>query len=186
MLVSHDAFLSDFIFKGVIMNIIRNIVSELGYVRDDAWQQSALKVTGGVLLSAVCAYGGTHFFTTHHPLLGAAYFASVALISQVAYRALEKLKDTVDKPLARHVITVIQLLQIPYFFYALHAGMAQRLSASAKLEIIIATAHFAAIPVFCHLAIVAWNDPTVEHITAAIGVMLPLAGGLRSYVGLFS
>lgn len=167
-----------------MFNVIGNMISELRYQSDEMWQESVLKITGGTLLASVCAYGGTYFFTRYSPMMGVTYFGMVALISQVAYRALAELKENVDTSICQHVITVIQLFQVPFFFYLCHGGN-DHLSAAVKLEIITATAHFAAIPIFIHLAIVAWNDPTVEHIAAAMGVMLPLASRLQSYAEQF-
>jgi hypothetical protein len=163
------------------MNILRNVSS---MIKNEELWDLALKTTGTTALASVCAYGGTFFFTNYQPQIAATYFGLVALTSQVAYRVLEKLKDSVEKPLFKHLITVIQLLQIPFSFYFLHNG-SQFLSAAVKLEMIAATAYFVAIPIFFHLGVVAWNDPTETKIIAAVGVMLPLASGLRTYAGLF-
>ena len=167
------------------MNALTDLGIIIGLENNDAWQQSTLKVAGGMVLGAACGYGGTYFFTHHPPLVGAMYVGSAALVTQIAYRALEKLKEVIDHPLFKHAVTAIQLLQIPLFFHLLHACNGQFLSAGVKLEILIATAHFMAIPILFHVGIAAWEDPTVERLAAFSGIMLTLANGLRYYVGMF-
>lgn len=165
-------------------SLIGNILSEFKLETHETWQQSLIKMGEGALLAGVCAYGGTYFFTHYHPLIGASYVASVALVSQVAYRLLGAMEKKIDHPIHQHFINCAKLFQIPYCFYLLHGGFAH-LAAPVKMEIITATAHFAAIPVFVHLGIIAWNDPTVEHIAASMAVMLPLASRLQVYAELF-
>lgn len=167
----------------LVGNFIGDIVSEFKHQNSETYVEAAVKVTEGTLLAGICAYGGTYFFTRYHPLVGASYIGIVALASQIAYRALEGLKENVDTPFFQHTINVIQLLQIPFFCYLFNGQGVS--SAAPKMEIITATAHFVAIPIFIHLAIIAWNDPTVEHIGATMAVMLPLASRLQTYAELF-
>jgi hypothetical protein len=159
------------------MNFINHMTSRL---MSDDWQQFALKTGIGTVLAGVCGYGGTFFFTKLNPMMGASYIASVALIGLIAYEALEQIKTAIDSPLLKNSVTAVQLLQIPVFFYVLH-GTHSHLSAAIKFEIIAATVYFTAIPLFFHLAIVAWKDQTSSNIGAAVGVMLSLASGLRNY-----
>ena len=168
-----------------MFNSIGNIISELKHENSETWQQTTTKIIEGTLLASVCAYGGTYFFTRYPPRIGASYFGIVVLVSQVVYRALEELKKSINLSCYRNVIVAGQLLQIPFFFYLFHGSQGQMLSAATKMEIITATAHFAAIPIFIHLGTIAWNEPTVEHIAAAMGVMLPLASRLQLYAELF-
>lgn len=149
----------------------------------DQIRQEVVKTIGCTLLTFVCGYGGTFFFTTLNPGQAALYIAKVSLVSQVSYHIFEKLKNNVQSPLLKNTITVIQLLQIPLFFYLLHGGAI--LTGVEKLEMVVATAYFTAIPVFFHLGIIAWNDPSVTNIAAAVGVMLPLANGLGNYARAF-
>jgi len=151
---------------------------------NDQFQHFASKTAGITVLASVCAYGGTFFFTSHPPITGAMYFGTVALIGQVAYQALVNLKECFENQTIKHLINVIQLLEIPFFFYFLHGG-SQFLTAAIKLEIVAATAYFTAIPLFFHLGIETWNDPSAANIAMTMGVMMPLASGLRAYSGLF-
>lgn len=148
-------------------------------------QQYVSKTVGGTALAGICGYGGTFFFTTLNPVTAAIYFSTTALVTQLTYRVFEKMKESVKSPMLKHTFTAIQLLQIPVFFYLFHGVPGTFLSGATKLEMITATAYFTAIPVFFHLGIMAWNEPTVTHITAAIGVMLPLANGLGNYAKAF-
>lgn len=161
------------------MNIINNIGSVL---MNEEVHDFALRATSLTCLASICGYAGTFFFSKFNPKSGAIYLASVALTSQVAYEILEKLKESVESPRLKQVITAVQLLQIPMAFYLLPDLLKLHLSGGAKLEIIVVTAHFVAIPVFFHLAIKAWNEPTLANVAAAVGVMLSLANGLRSYI----
>lgn len=163
-------------------------------------QKAISQVVGFTTLSAICGYGGAFFFTHIHPLVSATYFASVALTSQVVYRAFEHLKSPIEKPVLNppekptdspevpfknHFVEAIQLLQIPLFFHLCHGVIGPRLHGAIKLELIVATAHFVAVPVFFHLAIKAWKDPSVTNVAAAAGVMLPLATGLLRYTTIY-
>ena len=159
------------------MNLINTATSNL---KSDEFQQFVLKTSVCTGLAAICGYGGTFFFTHFNPRMGASYFATVALISQVVYGIFEQVKDPGNLPILKRAVEAIQLLQIPIFFYLLH-GNHSRLSAAVKLEIICATAYFTAIPIFFHLAIKAWNEPTSENIGTAMALMIPLASGLASY-----
>ncbi len=154
-------------------------------IREKITSETAFHMAGGVALAAVCGYGGTFFFSLLNPAIGAAYVASAAITSMVAYQALESLKDNFKSERVKKVITIVQLLQIPLSFYLLPEPLGLCIRAATKLEIIIATAHFAAIPVFFHLAIEAYRNPTTQNIALAAGVMLPLATGMRTYVALF-
>jgi hypothetical protein len=172
-------------FNFNMLNVVGNVITGLKHESDDTWQESSLKIGGGTVLIGACAYGGTYFFTRYHPMIGAGYVSLVALISQIAYCVLEVMKENIDDPLNQHVVTVVQLLQIPFFCYLFNRINGEVLSAATKMEIISATAHFAAIPVVIHLGKIAWDDPTVEHIGAAMGVMLPLASRLQTYAEMF-
>lgn len=163
---------------------VDNILSQFKFDAHETWQHSLIKIGEGALLAGVCAYGGTYFFTRYDPLTGASYIATVALVSQVVYRLLDVLGKQTDHVICQRFINGAKLFQIPYFFYLLHGAYAP-LTAPVKMEIITATAHFAAIPIFVHLGIIAWNDPKVENIAAAMAVMLPLASRLQVYAELF-
>lgn len=143
-------------------------------------EQIISKTISCTALAGVCGYAGTFFFTMHNPLSAAVYLATAALTSQVAYHILEKIKTFAQSQGLKHALTAVQLLQIPLMFYMFSGGPAI-LSGIAKLEVITATAYFVAMPVFFHLSITAWNDPTVTNIVAAMGVLFPLATGLGSY-----
>lgn len=168
-----------------LYNMAGDIITKLKHQDTDTWQDSTLKISGGTLLAGVCAYGGTYFFTRYHPMMGASYVGTVALVSQIAYCILEILKEDSELHFYEHTMTVIQLLQIPFFCYLFSGINNGTLSAATKMEIISATAHFAAIPIVVHLGKIAWDDPTVEHIGVAMGVMLPLASRLQTYAELF-
>ncbi len=160
------------------MHFLSNLTAKL---MSDEWRHFALKTGVCTTLAGVCGYGGTFFFTSFNPRIGASYFAVVALVGQIAYEILEQLKSPVeDSPWLKRMVTAVQFLQIPLCFYLLH-GTSSHLSAAVKLEIICATAYFTAIPIFFHLAVKAWNDPTASNIAKAVGVMLPLANGLGNY-----
>jgi hypothetical protein len=154
------------------------------FQQDSPIQHDIVKPAGITLLASTCAFGGTFFFTNHHPLVGAAYLGTVALVGQVAYQAMEKIKEIQQSPTVQHLISVIQLLEIPLLFYYLHAGT-RFLPAAVKLEIVAATGYFIAIPLFFHLGIEAWKDPSPANISSTIGVMLALSSGLRGYADLF-
>jgi hypothetical protein len=164
------------------MNYLNSLASDL---KCDTFQEFALKTGVCTVLGAVCGYGGTFFFTTHNPMIGASYFAMVALISQIAYAVFEQVKAFIDDPFLKKIVSAIQLLQIPLCFYVLH-GTISPLSAAVKLEIITATAYFIAIPIFFQLAIDAWNEPTGDNIVKAMGLMIPLVSGLASYAKAFT
>lgn len=153
-----------------------NIASVGSYLISD--EQLVSKTLSCTSLAAVCGYAGTFFFTLHNPLCAAVYLATAALTSQIAYHALEKIKSLFQSEKVKFALSAVQLLQIPLMFYLCPGSL---ITGIAKLEIITATAYFVAIPVFFHLSIVAWNDPSVGNIVAAIGVLLPLANGLGSY-----
>lgn len=155
-----------------------DIKSLRSYIMDG--EQLIYKAFGCASLAAVCGYAGTFFFTVHNPLAAAIYLATAALTSQVAYHILEKIKSNVQSHGLKHAISAVQLLQIPLMFY-MCSGTPLILSGVAKLEVLVAAAYFIAIPIFFHLSIVAWNEPSVTNIVAAIGVLLPLANGLGSY-----
>lgn len=146
-------------------------------------KEDVLNVVGLASLASIGGYGGTFFFSTLNPLSGACYLGITSVISHVAYLIFGRMKDAVESPKLKYLITAVQLLQIPLVFY-FFPGSLYHLSAATKLEIIIATAHFLAIPVFFHLGIKAWNEPTLPNIAAATSVMLSLANGLRSYIRL--
>lgn len=143
------------------------------------------KIVGCTVLATVCGYGGTFLFTNLNPRLSASYFGSVALISQVVYQVLENLKSSTENPANKYAIAVVQLLQIPVFFYLSHGPIGPFIHGAIKLEMIVATAHFVAIPAFFHLAIRAWNDPSSANVAAAVGVMLPLANGLLRFTSVY-
>lgn len=161
------------------MNTIRNIGAAL---TSDAMQDCLLKTAGLTSLVSICAYGGTFFFTRHNPVHGAAYLSVVALTSLVAYQIFEKMKEYVDSPTVKDIIKAVQFLQIPLVFYALPGPFNLHLENAVKLEMVIVTAYFVAIPMFFHFAIEVWNDPTLPNLFAASGIMLSLANGLKSYV----
>ena len=161
------------------MNAIRNVGS---YLMSNDMQEHVLKVAGVTALASICAYGGTFFFTSHRPLSGAVYLGSVALISHIAYLVFEQIKDAVDHPKLKYALTTVQLFQIPIVFYFSPGSLIFPLSGSVQLEIIVASAHFVAIPLFFHLGIKAWYDPSFANIAAVAGVMLSLANGLRNYI----
>jgi hypothetical protein len=168
------------------MQILWNMASDFtSNLATNNLEKFVLLTAAGTSLASVCAYGGTFFFTYHPPMVGVAYIGMVALISQIAYRSLEKLKEKIDIPSIQRSITVLQLLQIPFWFYALHGGSQQVLSASVKQEIIAATAYFAAIPTFFYLGIETFNDPTPSNVGATLTGMLTLANGLNGYAGQF-
>lgn len=167
-------------------------------------QEAISKVMGFTSLSAICGYGGAFFFTNVNPVVSASYFATVAVTSQVVYHLLERLKDPVETPakqseskegseklkcpeipVKNHFLEAMQLLQIPLFFHLCHGVIGTRLHGAIKLELIVATAHFVAIPVFFHLAIKTWNDPAFENVAATAGVMLTLANGLLRYTSIY-
>lgn len=163
------------------MQPLQNIVS---FDPNDHFQQVALGMAGRSFLASICGYAGTFFFTTHSPMIAAAYLGTVTLVNQIAYYALEKLKEYTSNPTTKHLLFVVQLLQFPFAFYFLLPGIS--LSGALKLEILAATAYFVAIPAFFHLGRISWNDPTTSNIAYAVGVMLPLASGLRSYAKQFN
>lgn len=161
------------------MNFIRDFASKM---TSEEMQEHALNVAGVTALASVCAYGGTFFFTSHNPMSGALYLGIVSLISHVAYLIFENMRGSVDAPKLKYALTAVQLLQIPMVFYFFSGAFSYQLTGASKFEIIIATAHFIAIPVFFDLGIKAWNEPTLPNIAAATGVMLSLVNGLRNYV----
>lgn len=163
------------------MSFFMNISSEFISAEN---QQFVFRTVAYTTLTAICGYGGTFFFTTINPKIGASYIGTIFFISQISYDFFEKLKSPITSPTLKNGITVIQLLQIPLFFYLFH-GSSSSLSAAVKLEIISATAYFVAIPVFFHLGIVAWNKPTFTNVATAVGVMLQLASGLGNYAKSF-
>ena len=95
------------------MNFINAATSNL---KSDKFQQFVLKTSVCTGLAAICGYGGTFFFTHFNPRMGASYFATVALISQVVYGIFEQVKDPVNSPILKRAVEAIQLLQIPIFF----------------------------------------------------------------------
>lgn len=151
----------------------------------DSNLQLGFKTAGFTAFAAICTYGGTFLFTALNPASAALYVATAALASQVSYHILEVFKETFEAPVVKLCFTVLQLFQIPFFFYLFPSPIGFALSAADRLECLNATAHFVAIPVFFHLGIVAWNDPTVTHLAAAVGVLLPLANGLGKYAKFF-
>lgn len=161
------------------MNIIRNIGDRIG---GEELQERVLQTAGITCMSSICAYGGTFFFTAYKPLDGVFYLGIVALTSYVAYQALETMKEWVESDRLKYVITSIQLFQIPILLYVLPGSLNQQLTGAAKLEILIATAHFVAVPVFFHLGLEAWKDPCFEKVAPVIAMMLTLSQGLRHYV----
>lgn len=158
------------------MNAIRSIGSILS---NEEVQNHAVKTAGMTSLAAVCAYGGTFFFTAHNPIIGVVYLSSAALTSHVAYQIFEKMKESVESERLKYVITAVQLFQIPVVCYLAPGTLLPQLSNAIKLEIIIATAHFVAIPVFFHIAIKAWEN---RDFAFAVSIMLSLANGLRTYI----
>ncbi len=161
------------------MNVMRNIGAVLV---SEEMQDRALKTVGLTSLAAISAYGGTFFFTRLNPMLGVAYLSTVTLTSHVAYQIFERLKEYVDSPHLKQLLSIIQLTQIPLVFYALSGPVHAHLSQAVKLEIIVATGHFVAIPIFFYLAIEAWQDPTFSKIAAAGSFMVALASGLKTYI----
>jgi len=164
----------------ILLGMIMTLTSIYNQITSEDSKQFAFQTVGAASLAAVCGYGGTFFFTALNPVSAATYFAVVALTSHVAYQALEKLKESVEAPRLKQVITAVQLLQFSILFYFFH-GLSGAATGAAKLEMITATAYFVAIPVFFHLAIEAWKDPTLANIGVAVGVMLPLVSGLGGY-----
>lgn len=161
------------------MNVIRNIGAVL--VSEDM-QNRALKTVGLASLASISAYGGTFFFTRLNPMHGVAYLGTVTLVSYIAYQIFEKVKEYVDSPHLKQLLSTMQLTQIPLVFYALSGPVNLHLTQAIKLEIIVATGYFVAIPIFFHLAIEAWQDPTVSNIAAAASLMVALSSGLKSYI----
>lgn len=148
-------------------------------------EQIISKTIGCTALATFCGYGGTFLFTNLNPWLSASYFGTVALTTQVVYQVLENLKANTENPATKYAISVVQLIQIPVFFYLSHGPIGPMIHGAIKLEMIVATAHFVAIPAFFHLAIQAWNDPTSANVAAAVGVMLPLANGLLRFTAVY-
>ncbi len=161
------------------MNAIKNACN--GIVSDEV-QERALQTAALTGLASVCAYAGTFFFTAYKPVNGAFYLGSVILVSHVAYQVLEKMKEMVKSDKVKYAITSIQLLQIPVVFYLMPGQLSPSLTSGAKLEIIIATAHFVAVPIFFHLGLEAWKDPTFVKVAPVAAMMLTLTQGLRSYI----
>lgn len=161
------------------MNLIRSVTERITSAEA---QENIHNVVGLTTLGSVCAYGGTFFFSSLKPLDGAFYLGSVSLISSVAYLAFGYLKDSVESQRGKLAITAIQLLQIPLAFYFFPGTLAAHLTAAAKLEIIITTAHFVAIPAVVYLGIEAWKAPSFNSIFATTSSMLALTNGLRNFI----
>lgn len=145
------------------------------------WQQFTFKTVGSTILTTVCAYSGTYFFTKQNPKIGAAYIGTCTLAGLIAYEIFEVIKSSVQSQPLKKIITAIQLLQFPFVFHFLQGGINKPLSAAIKYEIIGATAYFIAIPIFFGFAVRALNDPTFENIWATSGMMLAIASQLSIY-----
>ncbi|CUI17633.1 hypothetical protein PNK_2029 [Candidatus Protochlamydia naegleriophila] len=165
--------------SGSIMNIIKSVNQTLFY--NEEIRSHAVQTIAMTTLASICGYAGTFFFTNFPAETGAFYLGSVALVSFVAYQSLDKLKEQLESPSLRKIVGLVALLQIPFAFYYLPKYLPLNLASTAELEILAAAAHFAAIPIFFHLAVTAWNEPSVTNIASATGVLLPLANGLRYY-----
>ncbi len=164
--------------NGSIMTIIKSVNQTFC---NEQVQFHVVQTAAVTTLASVCGYAGTFFFTNFPAEKGAFYLGSVALVSFVAYQALDKLKEQLESPSLKKIIGLVALLQIPFAFYYLPKYLPLTLARTAELEILAAAAHFAAIPIFFHLAVTAWNEPSVTNIASATGVLLPLANGLRYY-----
>ena len=161
------------------MNLIRNFA---GKITSAEAHDTIHNVAGLTTLASVCAYGGTFFFSSLTPLDGVLYLGSVSLISHVAYLIFGNMKDSVESPKLKQMILAVQLLQIPMVFYFFPGTLASHMTAASKLEIIITTAHFVAIPAVFYLGIEAWKAPSFTSIAAATGSMLTLTSGLRNFI----
>ncbi len=144
-------------------------------------QQQMVKIASCAAFSSVCALGGTFFFTAINPLAAATYFATVAVISQATYHIFAALKSMTASTALKLIFSAMQLLQFSLWFYLLPGPLGIAFSGAQKLEIVNAAAHFLATPIFFHLAIEAYREPTIPNIAYAIGVLLPLGSGLGKY-----